>query len=304
MSTTLRWIVSGSASAFHAAEAIAQGRALADAALAEAIREPAGRVAAEIEAAGIPAAAFWEHAGALAAGIHNNRELTSLSLAKILGRSPRLETLISPLAAVITALENAYNAWAPRGNDDLELRSGPLREQWEARGPGMLAQMGRSMEAELIVPQADVLLVHPALGGGGRAFLAYNSVRIEAVLADPHAGLPETVRLAWLLAQLNNDLPMHQGNLPRDRVAEVGGLACIPPALAAAETVELARYDAATIALALAAWHVPVEDASSTAAILDEWWHVYCESRPAWAVALAALDRMLQGPAACETSDG
>ena len=251
MSTTLRWIVSGSASAFHAAEALAQGRELADAGLAEAIREPVRHLAAVIDASGIPAAAFWAHAGALAAGIHNNRELASLSLAKILGRSPKIEPLASPFAAVITALENAYNAWAPNANDDLELRSGPLRQQWEARGPGMLAQVGRSTQLDVIVEQADVMLVHPALGGAGRAHLPYNSVRIEAVLADPHAALPETVRLAWLLSQLNHDLPMHQGNLPRERVAEVGGLACVPPILDAAESVELVRYDVSTIARSL-----------------------------------------------------
>lgn len=298
MSTTLRWIVSGSASALHAAEAIAQGRVLADAALAEALGDPAGKLAAVIEVGGIPAEAFWGHAAALAAGIHNNRELANVVLTKNLGRSSRQAALVEPLAAAITAVENAYDAWAPRGNDDLELRSGPLREQWEARGPGMLAQIGRSTEAELIVPQADVLLVHPALGGAGRTHLAYNSVRIEAMLANPQAALPEIVRLAWLLAQLNNDLPLHQGNLSRERVAEVGGLACVPSTLAAAESVELARYDLATLALALSTWHVPVEDAPSIAQTLDEWWQVYCESRPAWSVALAALDRMLSAAAA------
>ena len=53
-----------------------------------------------------------------------------------------------------------------------------------------------------MLPQCDVLLIHPALGGAGEAHLAYNSVRIEAVLANPNADLPEVVRLAWLIAQV------------------------------------------------------------------------------------------------------
>src|SRR5687767_9222855 len=118
MSTSLRWIVSGSASALHAAEAIAQGRVLADVALADALSEPAGRLAAVLEVGRIPAEVFWRHAAALAAGIHNNRELADLALAKTLGRSPQQAALVDPLARAITALENAYNAWAPRGNDD------------------------------------------------------------------------------------------------------------------------------------------------------------------------------------------
>jgi hypothetical protein len=293
MPAALRWIVSTSASAFHAAEALARGQPLADAALAQALAEPAGYLAAVLADTGIPADVFWDHAAALAAGIHNNRELASVSLAKTIGRSPRQAGLIDPLAAAIAGLENAYNAFAPRSNDDLELRSGPLREQWEARGPGVLAQIGRATEPDLIVSQADVLLVHPALGGSGRAHLAYNSVRIEAVLANPHPALPEVVRLAWLIAQLNNDLPVHQGNLPRQRASEVAALALIPAALAAAEGVELARYDAAAMELALTAWQRGVQDSSRIVPTLMEWWDVYLESPPFWSVALAALDRML-----------
>jgi hypothetical protein len=293
MPTTLRWIVSPSASAFHAAERIAAGRALADVALAQAIREPAEKLAAVIAASGIPASVFWAHAAALAAGIHNNRELASVALTKTIGRSPRQQALIDPLAAAITALEYAYNAWSPGALDELELRSGPLREQWEARGPGMLTHIAALTEADLIVPQADVLLVHPASGGGGCAHLAYNSVRIEAMLANPHETLPEVVRLAWLVAQLNIDLPRHQGNLTRERLAEVGRLAFLPPALAAAEHVELARQDTPTLAL-LISWNTSTADqAAMLAPTLEEWWEVYSASRPAWSIALAALDRMI-----------
>jgi hypothetical protein len=296
MPTTLRWIVSSSASAFHAAEAIARGLPLADAALAAALAEPAAKLGAVVSASGIPGDLFWSHVSALAAGVHNNRELASLVLAKTIGRGARLESLIDVFAAAFTALENAYDAAAPQSLDDLELRSGPLREQWEARGPGLLAQVGRLTEAGLIVEQADVLLVHPVLGGAGSAHLPYNSVRIEAVLANPQPALPEVVRLAWLLAQLNLDLPIHQETLSRERVAQFGALAMIPPVLAAAETVELARYNAATLNLALTTWQAAVGDSAAAAQTLDEWWSVYCASRPAWSIALAALDSMLAQP--------
>ena len=301
MATILRWMVSTSASAFHAAQAIIQGRPLADSALANALAESAHELAAAIEATGIPSALFWEHAAALAAGVHNNRELAGVLLTKCIGRAKNQAALVDPLAAAITSLEHAYDAAAPRSNNELEVRSGPLREQWEARGPGMLAQIGRSTEPDLIVPEADLILVHPIQGGGGAAHLPYNSVRIEAVLTNPHFNLPEVVRLAWLLAQLNNDLPIHQDNLPRDRVAEMGAFALVPATLAAAETVELARSDQPTLAAALDVWQICKEDAEQLAATLDEWWQVYSESRPRWAVALAALDRMVANSAAQDT---
>ena len=40
---------------------------------------------------------------------------------------------------------------------------------------------------EILVEEATVVLVHPALGGGGGASLPYNVARIEAVAAEPHA---------------------------------------------------------------------------------------------------------------------
>jgi hypothetical protein len=157
----------------------------------------------------------------------------------------------------------------------------------------LLIQFGRLTQCDLLVERADVLLVHPALGGGGAAHLAYNACRMEAVLANPHFQLPEVVRLAWLLAQLHNDLPLNQGNLSRDRVTTVGTLAAIPPVLMAAEEVELVRFDDATLRLALAAWHC---GDVAIAATLANWWSVYQQDRPPWPIALAALDRMLASP--------
>ena len=68
-----------------------------------------------------------------------------------------------------------------------------------------MAAIGRLTERELVVERADVILVHPVLGGGGWAYPPYNAVCFEAVLANPIAELPEVVRLGWLLAQLNLD---------------------------------------------------------------------------------------------------
>ena len=170
----------------------------------------------------------------------------------------------------------------------MELRSEPLREQWEARGPGLMANVARLIGDE-VVAEADVILVQPALGGGGAAYPKYNSVSMEAVLANPIAELPEVVRLGWLLAQLNLDLPRYEEVLPRDRLLDVGPLAMIPPLLAAAQDVELAHLDEATLGTALAAWRVPPADPTK----LIDWWETCQSSSFSWAVALGALDRML-----------
>ena len=48
-----------------------------------------------------------------------------------------------------------------------------------------------------------------------RAQLFYNSACIEAVDGEPVAGLSEVLRLAWLVSQLNADLPMYRGEIHR-----------------------------------------------------------------------------------------
>jgi hypothetical protein len=63
----------------------------------------------------------------------------------------------------------------------------------------------------------------------------------------------------------------------------------IPPVLAAAEEVELTRYDAQRVATALDAWQALQADAETLVA----WWETYQASRPPWPVALAALEQML-----------
>ena len=164
-------------------------------------------------------------------------------------------------------------------------------------GPGLLAAIGRATDAELLVERADVLVVHAISGGGGQAYLPYNSVSIEAVLANPHAELPEVVRLGWLISTLQFDLPKFSEEIAPARLPVLAGLAMMPAALEAADYVELARNTPATLERALTAWEL-VETgqpgrAEALAATLDNWWRTFREAPTAWAIALRALDEML-----------
>src|SRR5262249_31671236 len=154
-------------------------------------------------------------------------------------------------------------------------------------GGGLLANVRRLTDPELLVEKADVILVYPVAGGDGRAFLPYNSVLLEAVLADPIDRLPEVLRLAWLIAQFNFDLPKFQGELARYQLADTAELAMICATLAAAEDVELARFDEPTLTLAVGAWCSRL--ASTTRdlpGILQNWWTTYQASRPEWNIAI------------------
>jgi hypothetical protein len=162
----------------------------------------------------------------------------------------------------------------------------------------MLRAIGQFTNERLIADRADVVLVRPVLGGMAVAHLPYNSVRIEAVLANPHVQLPETVRLAWGLAQLNLDLPVFSEMIHGDRLPMIGQLAMLPLTLKAAEHVELATCDEPTIQLAIQAWQIgrwdePPLPAGDVVDSLMSWFTHYLDTRSDWAVALTALDRML-----------
>jgi hypothetical protein len=149
-------------------------------------------------------------------------------------------------------------------------------------------------DGRLAADAADIVLVLPVLGGSGEAQLQNNSVRIEAVLANPHGQLPEVVRLGWMLGQLHLDLPLLSEGIQLDRLPHVAALAMIPPALAAAEHVELARLDEDTLALALDAWQVEIPSTLDPLDILSRWWGAFDEAHPPFEVAFQALDRMLK----------
>jgi hypothetical protein len=292
MALELTWRPHMLLSGLHAAEAIARSQPLADSRLAEALEEPALRFAAEINAAAIPARRFWAHLIPLAAKIAGRRQLVETAVIKTTGRTARFETIVSNLQATIAAVESALAAALPNLSVELALRERPLREQWEARGAGMLRRIAELTDDSLLVPACDVLLVHPALGGGGDTHLAYNSVRIEAVLANPMAELPEVVRLAWLIAQLHLDLPLHSEPIHADRLPHIARYAMLPPALIAAESVELVRCAADLIPQAISAWRLAVPTGVDAATLVSQWWQTYLETRPPWNVALEALDQL------------
>lgn len=291
----IRFSASASASCFHAAAAIARGWPLVDARLAEALTAPVTSLTAELAASGIDAEAFFAQAVPLAADFENNRELAERVLKKLRGHENH-ELLAGRLACWFSQLESAFHSAVPGVVDELELRSGPLREQWEARGPGLLAAIGRLTEPALVAESAEAVLVYPVMGGAAAAHLPSNKVIMEALLTNPHSELPEVVRLGWLLSSLNLDLPKYSETIPPKQLTRLAPLAMLPVAIEAAAEVELTPGGAALLARAIAEWRLADSNAEPLATMLQEWWQTYQDRRPAWSVALAALDRMLVGP--------
>ncbi|HVU85898.1 MAG TPA: hypothetical protein VHD36_01160 [Pirellulales bacterium] len=292
--TEINWLASGAVSALYAAAAVARGQVLTDSRLAQALAPPVEKLLAGMSAAGLAEPAFWRHAVPLAGTTENDHDLADQIVGHMTGTRPT-EEMVARLAGALRDVRQAFDRARPDAVRELTLRTGPLRELWEARGPGHLAAIRRFTEPAVIVQRALVYAVPPIAGGGGEAYASEHAVAIEAVLANPHAALPEVVRLGWLVARLGSDALGAASGIAPSKLSRLVAVATLMPALAAAEWVELAAFDIPTIALALRAWQgVKPEDADDQAATLDRWWRTYSEERPSWAAALESLDRMLK----------
>lgn len=148
-------------------------------------------------------------------------------------------------------------------DDDAEtlLRIRPLREQWEARGPGLLGRLQSRLPWLKLPDDVTVHLINPVVGGAGYV-RSDTEIEFEAVLANPWPMLPEVARLGWLIACLN----------PTESEREPIGL--IPAIISAAEYVELARLDDSAIECALLHWFGETDHLVDqlTAGSLLIWW--------------------------------
>jgi hypothetical protein len=283
----IHWQASVPASCFHVAQAMLLG---AD--VNGALVEPVQELARALREEHIAPRDFWLHVVPLAAGNLSMMELAEVTLTKILGRREVPFRLLR-FQGLLTELMNAFTAALPDLLQELEAGVEPLRQRWNYHGSSILAGVANWTDPEVLVPKATVVLVHPALSGGGFAHMAYNLARIEAVPADPVPELPEALRLAWLLSMLNLDLPVYREGITPKRLDTVAGLAMIPVVLSAAKAVELSKCDEQTMALALEAWLTFEEAEENFLPALCQWWDVYRTMRLPWAEALKALERLL-----------
>ncbi|MBX3427266.1 MAG: hypothetical protein KF688_16425 [Pirellulales bacterium] len=262
----------------------------ADALLAAAVGAAADELVAEVDRAGWPIERALGLLASLSAEIAGQRELVEVAARRL---GPIAGDRIARMAGALADLEAALVAHAPELESELKLRLRPLREQWEARGPGMLLHVARQTEEQLIPASAEGVLTAPYTGGFGLAHASTNRFLLEAVLVNPLPELPEAVRIAWLVCHLNAELPRYAEATSTLPAAErIVPLAALPAALAAAEYVELAACNEATVAAALEAWRVPGAS-PALAATLWRWWSLYLDGATSWPAATAALEQML-----------
>lgn len=289
----LNWKASVSATCLHAAACFREGLPVADELLAAELSGAVQQFLNELEIPGLSSEDLLAQLVSLAGQVENNRQLAELAITRRWGRGGASDLNLGLIAGAVSDLESALLRINPGLVDELATRGRPLMEQWESRGPGLLKQMARLTDELLIAPSAEVVLVAPIVGGHGRAHLMGNQVTFEAVLVNPNPELPETLRLAWLLAQLNLDLPMFSENFSGQRLSVIAQLATLPLVLEAAQRVELASSNQQMLEQAIDRWHLSPDLPADLGEILQTWWQTYFAGNSRWPVALTALDAML-----------
>lgn len=290
----LSWKPSSSSSAMHAAELVAHGHDLFDTEL----NTKLAPISKSLEEMGILSLVgkerFWDWLIGLSCEYENNIQLAERVVAKTHGTSGVPRDLSTRLAALIRDAEKALFERVPKINEELPKRLGPMQELWSTYGPGLMLQIGKLTDPALIVKEATIIPVHPMVGGHGGVLLQTNRCWIEAVLTNSNPTLPEVVRLAWLLSQLESDLPIHGELVNSGRLAWISSLAMLPPVLLAAQELELGHFDEDQLLLAIEKWWIPNPTEHSLVDTVLSWWDTYSNERPLWRIALTALDKMLQ----------
>lgn len=282
----LEWIVDPRASILHIAAGLCSPRPVVNADRAAPLLEPAAQLheiakrLAELDSredwdtghfwsAAIHATAM--HSPATAPGIDTAGADNGLAAAIASALSAKLPDSTAKrlerdkeLAASLAELMERGNSAFPGLAAEVELRLRPLREQWEARGPGLLTAIKKLTQGEFEAFDARVHAVYPIHGGFGQDHLPWSSVRIEAVLANVIPELPEIVRLAWLLTTWSASAS-----------SSAARFIAIPIVLRAAEHVDLVSLNRATLATASKAWLSPTDDDEKTVDSLLAWFGAY-----------------------------
>ncbi|MAD79651.1 MAG: hypothetical protein QGG71_11520 [Pirellulaceae bacterium] len=292
----LSWRVHETATVLHVAAAIARDLPLSDPRIAHALETLVKALQDEINQIRIPNEDAWNALCAHACHLADAPQLVRAALPITDQSEARRQQ--ERMIQLITKLGEETRRVLPGLGDELRHRSRPLREQWDARGPGLLHSLRSTTDHRLYLAHASVFVVHPILGGNGAVDPVRAALRIEALLTNTVPGLPEVVRLGWLLGQLAChqmlNAPIGQPACQRNCAVE---LAMVPATLAAAETVELAVCNAQTVRQAITAWqHGPSDEDASVADDkahqLWKWWQSLKASTP-WDCAVVELSERL-----------
>lgn len=293
----LHWKPNLSTSALHAAEACWKyPQAISDPEIYSAMRPYAERLGAWI--AELPVSdlqGFWDTLVVTGSAIESNRELACAVLEHV-SLHDADGSRASLLAGLITDVEAAFRQLFPRYIEQSSFRFRPLQDQWLGYGRGLMTQWQRLTRRDSLAEACTILGLQPVMGGYGKSHPDHGLVCVEAVLTNARPELPEVIRLAWLLTQIEKPVGLFT-HLESTSLTSLSPLALIPPILAAGQELELTKCDLAMTALAIQHWRVAMTNLAfianlptfQIAEMLLNWWGSGAGADSDWDVRLRML---------------
>lgn len=295
-SAKIRWIADPELSAAHSAYVVATGAACTDLKTEEILIGPVTEINNRLLSSSIDVAVFWQYyLSELLSGAQIN---AACAAALMSGGCSELQVEQTG-KAISNRLGDARQAYAgrfPKLAEQLELRARPLREKWDAVGPGLLQDVERqvwknSPPRGWWTSRLTAQLVQPMRGGDGGFAADDGRFWIEAMLTDVDPRVPEVLRVAWLITRIAID--SHTKKKPGEQsLATAWSLACVPLVLTAAANLDLISANPLPIDRAMVLWH---RSDTNITGILEQWWNGYKKSPTPLPVALRQLDQSIAG---------
>ncbi|WP_146579439.1 hypothetical protein [Neorhodopirellula pilleata] len=318
----LNWIASTTLSLLRAVESA--GRSSARTPLKQpehvaTIRDQARRVTDRLVSASVIESDFWDHLIDEVVSCGNDPALTAQLCEVALLRAGHSHLQSDQTAAAIfRSLETcrlAFQADSPRLAEQLRLRYAPLKQAYEAYGPGMLRSIGNqiwngSPPKDWWPGKATVHAAAPIMTGAAGRSTGQTSVWIEAVLTDVSPEVPEWLRLVHQLTEMavETHTRTHASHLGEDPAKSSSSsaselpwsLGIVPLILHQAADRGFINGSPMPLGTALRLWQTsdecstkPRGHVNELGAVLDKWWVGVGSQAKAFPIALKQLSEML-----------
>ena len=305
--TKLAWKPATVLSSIHAARLVAVSAEVTDQKLEQAIVPFATEVNNRLLSASIDASSFWSE---LVCDVVRESDLTAATQNALVASGCselQLDQAAPGIARQLEECRLALNSQFPRLDEQLQLRSRPLRDRWESVGPGLLRLIMKEIWSDSppkrwSPTRMDVLLVKPMRGGDGGFDAESRSIWIEAMLTDVSVRVPEVLRLAWLVTQCNID--HHLQEMKEDAIQDehsdlkpAWSLATVPLVLKCASELDLVAAPDLPISESLELWRFISGDTASEIAVSEivvDWWKSVEEQPMPLPLKLKELDQALK----------
>ncbi|MGB0599167.1 MAG: hypothetical protein ACPGLY_20985 [Rubripirellula sp.] len=276
-------------SAAHAAHIAAIGAAFADPSTEQLLVEPVTEINNRMVASSLDVAEFWQRY-LREVMIDTEQSVACAEALLAAGCSElQLEQISRAVRGRLVDARSLFLKKFPKLVDQLQLRSRPIRDQWDTFGTGLLREVGRQIWGEQppkrwSPTRIDALVVQPIRGGDGGYDTERKRIWVEAMLTDADPRIPEIIRVAWLITRLTIDAYIRDE--ADDTLAGSWSLVSLPLVLEAGRELEILREPELPICQAANLWRFCDE---STARTLQQWWQQFRDASMPLPAALKIL---------------